>query len=363
MVFATCFFFLGMRNLKSYVTGSIGRDEDVIFFPTFGWESNETHWDVPIHGWIFEPERQDKKRRAFLALTRKSLKVDKVSEAFLTRRLASFLVDNERWKSPRITTIVDNHKAFHRLPVSEKNGHFQGTIQVSKELTKHLEDGLLPIKVSAPDGRDFQGRVHLIPATGLSVISDIDDTIKISNVTNIKSLLKNTFLEDFKQVPGMAQIYKDWEEKLGAKFHFVSSSPYQLYEDLEAFRKRSGFPSATFHLKRIRPKSYKSLLSLKGDPFKTKTATITSIIDRFPERKFIFVGDSGEKDPEVYGNLARLYPNQIVHIYIRKVSAKKYEEDESFDERMAAVFANIPPEKFTLFEKATEISPSPNEIL
>jgi phosphatidate phosphatase APP1 len=250
---------------------------------------------------------------------------------------------------------------YHRLPVSAKTGHFQGTIAVSKEETKHLTDGLLPIKVSAPDGRSFRGEVHLVPSTGLSVISDIDDTIKISNVKDKKSLLRNTFLEDFKEVPGMAQIYDQWKCNHGAKFHFVSSSPYQLYDELETFRKRAGFPAATFHLKRIRPKDYKILLKLFASPLKAKIATITSIIDRFPGRTFVLVGDSGEKDPEVYGNLARMYPKQIVQVYIRNVSSAGKEGFD--DDRMEAAFAGVPLDKWSLFDDATEIQLPNNVVL
>ena len=43
------------------------------------------------------------------------------------------------------------------------------------------------------DERKFWGRVQLIGPKGLSVISDIDDTIKVTNVRNRKLLLTNTF--------------------------------------------------------------------------------------------------------------------------------------------------------------------------
>jgi phosphatidate phosphatase APP1 len=42
---------------------------------------------------------------------------------------------------------------------------------------------------------------------GCSIISDIDDTIKISEVPNKKKLMINTFKKDFKAVPGYFQFY------------------------------------------------------------------------------------------------------------------------------------------------------------
>ena len=331
-------------KFRGYFTGRICRDENVIFFPTMAYEVNETHWEVPVHGWIFEPELDDAKRRAFLSVLRKALKVDS-DNAFLKRRVQPFLVDNERWKRPQISMLGETY----RPRLSGKNGHFHTSVTVSKESTKHLKDGILTVESVAKDGRKFRGEAHLIPATGLSVISDIDDTIKITNVTDKKSMLRSTFLEDFREVPGMSDVYQRWQREHDAKFHFVSSSPYQLYSDLESFRKRAQFPAATYHLKTIRPKD-KSVLNLFADPFKTKTQAISAILEQFPNRDYILVGDSGEKDPEVYGHIARSFPRQIRQICIRNVLP---EEDISARARLA--FEGIDAEKWKFFDHASEL--------
>ena len=51
-----------------------------------------------------------------------------------------------------------------------------------------------------------------------------------------------------------------------------------------------------------------------------KTSTIESILRTYPQRRFVLVGDSGEKDPEVYAELARRFPEQVMHVFIRDVS-------------------------------------------
>jgi phosphatidate phosphatase APP1 len=38
-------------------------------------------------------------------------------------------------------------------------------------------------------------------------------------------------------------------------------------------------------------------------------------------RHFVLVGDSGEKDPEMYAKIASKYPKQIVRICIRQIDA------------------------------------------
>jgi phosphatidate phosphatase APP1 len=71
------------------------------------------------------------------------------------------------------------------------------TITVAGDSTR--TGAVLPMEVVLPsrDERRFTGEVHLLGATGVSVISDIDDTIKVSVVTNKQELLKNTFTRPF----------------------------------------------------------------------------------------------------------------------------------------------------------------------
>jgi phosphatidate phosphatase PAH1 len=66
-----------------------------------------------------------------------------------------------------------------------------------------------------PDGdrRNFAGEVHLLEDTGTSVISDIDDTIKVTQVNDRSALLANTFVRPFKPVEGVAAAYQAWAAK------------------------------------------------------------------------------------------------------------------------------------------------------
>jgi phosphatidate phosphatase APP1 len=82
---------------------------------------------------------------------------------------------------------------------------------------------------------------------------------------------------------------------------------------------QNNFPKATFSLKdfRFRDETFFNLFK-KGT--ETKPAQIEPILQRYPGRKFVLVGDSGEQDPEVYASIARKYPDQIARIYIRNVN-------------------------------------------
>lgn len=110
-----------------------------------------------------------------------------------------------------------------------------------------------------------------------------------------------------------------------ASFHYVSGAPWQLFQPLCDFIDKEGFPEGSFHMKSVpanllSPATWKDLLKLVGDAtVEQKLAQISNIMTRFPGRKFILVGDSGEHDPEIYQQLQNTFGDQITKIVIRDV--------------------------------------------
>ena len=200
----------------------------------------------------------------------------------------------------------------------------------------------------AGDARVFSGRVHLVSPEGWSVISDVDDTIKQSGVLDKIELLRNTFLREFAAVDGMSAAYQAWEGE-GAAFHYVSAGPWQLYRPLAAFANKSGFPSGSWQLRYFRLQDG-SAAAMLAAPDGYKGAEIDQLLKDFPRRRFILVGDTGERDPEIYGEAARRHPERIRLIALRNIA------DEVLDNpRMQAALMGIPPERIRLFRKATEL--------
>jgi len=77
---------------------------------------------------------------------------------------------------------------------------------------------------------------------------------------------------------------------------------------------------------------------------------IEPLMKQFPKRQFILIGDSGERDPEIYGELARKFPAQVSHIYIRDVTG------ESADSaRYAEAFHDVSRVKWQIFREPGEI--------
>jgi phosphatidate phosphatase APP1 len=328
----------------------IKADEHVVFFNTTAWfdESSET-WHLPIHGWIYEPQDSRARKAVFATVLDKkySLAPDESTQANFDRRLNLLIADNERGK--RI--VVDIAGRTEALPLSAENGHFQHVLAFAEdELIAFAGSGLVPFRAvtADDDGREFSGRVALVEPRGRSILSDIDDTIKVSGVTDRRTLLDKTFLRDFEVVPGMAAVYRDWLGEDGS-LHFVSSSPWQLYDPLRELIESSGFPWANLNLKPVRFRD-ETLFDLFKKGTETKPLVIKSVLDRYPQRTFVLVGDSGEQDPEVYADLLRERPAQIERVYIRNVSGATRD-----DERFTAVFDGIDASRWQLFDESSEM--------
>lgn len=301
-------------------TSGIKEDENLVFFPTYGYFSENGIVNLEIHSYIFELESESTIRNQFLEQLRKIVGLQKTDKEYslFEERARLFMVDNERNKviSIRLGDIIYN------LKKSGPNGHSITIIPIKPEhLPKSITPNrIIPFQAVMPtdDKRVFKGQVQLIQPEGISVISDIDDTIKVSNVLDKKELARNTFLRLYNPVPGMSALYQRWVSK-GAVFHYVSGSPWQLYEPLSDFMQKNGFPQGSFHLKYLRLKDWSMIEFLISDQEAYKIGHLQNIVGRFPQRRFILVGDSGEKDPEIYARIAKQYPRQIQAICIRKV--------------------------------------------
>jgi hypothetical protein len=80
---------------------------------------------------------------------------------------------------------------------------------------------LIKIKSICTDSRKFsanQGIVNLIEPTGISIISDIDDTIKDTKIlSGARTVLSKTFFEAPQSVEGMSDVYMAWVSEIKKK--------------------------------------------------------------------------------------------------------------------------------------------------
>ncbi|KAF9432381.1 hypothetical protein BGZ76_010891 [Entomortierella beljakovae] len=245
-------------------------------------------------------------------------------------------------KPPLVTTQnrdIGNRNYPTIEALSQPGGHFSGEIdmtydQVQQFKNEHVKNGGTAVSGDHPKflklrayhhdmTEPARGIVNLIGPEGISVISDIDDTIKDTNVTaGARTVLRNTFLRKMEEVEGMAHAYKKWGDQ-DAAFHYVSNSPWQLIPTLLDFFHTHSFPPGSAHLRTHENNVLKTYFMTPGE---SKKRSIREIMRDFPERKFILVGDSGEIDLEIYTDIAVAFPKQVFRIFIRDVTAHRSKE-------------------------------------
>ena len=75
-----------------------------------------------------------------------------------------------------------------------------------------------------------------LQVTYRGIISDIDDTIKITQTVDPLGILKTTFAEEPKTTSGMPEFYKILNEQFqNPAWFYLSASPYNLYPFLHKF--------------------------------------------------------------------------------------------------------------------------------
>jgi phosphatidate phosphatase APP1 len=152
------------------------------------------------------------------------------------------------------------------------------------------------------------------------VISDMDDTVLQSSVTNFVRAARVTLLENARTrlpFPGVAGFYRALAAgstgNSGNPIFYVSSSPWNFYDLIADFLEVQRIPAGPLLLRNwdIGP----SLLH--NAPHKSQY--ISEILGTYPALPFVLVGDSTQEDPEIYAELVAIHGKRILAVYIRNV--------------------------------------------
>ena len=192
-----------------------------------------------------------------------------------------------------------------------------------------LPVGTHPVKVTVTNHqrwRALPGAIAVFPAKAATVvISDFDDTVVATHVTNklkmVKGLLTTNML-DLQAFAGAARVYRALRSR-GWPVVFVSGSPINLHTRIDRFLRHHRFPVAPLFLKRLGRKDTNDAL-FSHDSYKLKQ--IEKVMALLPGYQLVLVGDSGEKDPEVYREVARRYPQRVHKVLIHNVTAARQSE-------------------------------------
>ncbi|KAL9054510.1 MAG: hypothetical protein Q9206_003504, partial [Seirophora lacunosa] len=234
-----------------------------------------------------------------------------VANAHMMLRLRPFLTTP--LTSTPLTVFFYNEKTSRsRTTYTNEAGHFQ--------LRAALDFVPTSVRVLASERLSATEDVLVTEPHGVSLISDVDDTIKHSAIgAGAREVFRNVFIRDLGdlRIDGV----KEWYAKMasmGVQMHYVSNMPWQLFPVLSSFLSGAGLPKGSFHLKH-----YTGMLQGIFEPVaERKKGTLERIMSDFPQRRFILVGDSGEADLELYTDIVEANPGRVLGVFIRDVTTK-----------------------------------------
>ena len=178
------------------------------------------------------------------------------------------------------------------------------------------------------------------PRGGLAVVSDIDDTIMKTGLTQGWTAAGRTLFRDVadrKPVTGMSTFYEGLARGDGTQgtvpFYYVSTGSWNLYDYLVAFTNLHRFQRGPLFLTDWGPTSDR----LMRDGREHKRATIRALIEGNPTYSFVLIGDVGQGDPETYELMAREYPDRVRAIFLVYVGSHMGERSEQVAARAVAL--------------------------
>ena len=211
--------------------------------------------------------------------------------------------------------------------VTDEGGYFSFEIVPDAP----LPGGWHKVELELPDSAGTDGQpvrataeVTVPAATArFGVISDIDDTVLWTNVTNklnMALMLVKSNAHTRKPFKGVAAFYRALNKGASGNddnpVFYVSSSPWHLFGPLVEFLRVQGIPVGPLLLRELGLREVFKLTSHGNH----KLSKIELILSFYPDMQFVLIGDSGEQDPEIYTEVLRRHPKSVKVIYIRNVN-------------------------------------------
>ncbi len=213
---------LFMKNIKNKIRKVVGRNsnatenrynyEEMMLFPNIGFQRKDGNWRLNVHGWRFQTSRRNK----FLGQSSSTLgerlarlfasseQIVYYNDTFRRDRLKPFMVEDKTHEEILIRIGTEHNYTT----TTDSEGQFRTSFIIPdvdvQELKKTVKNDQVLTYQAVGDNNDlWEGKIHLLERRGLSVISDIDDTIKISEVLDKIRLVANTFIHGFRVVEGL----------------------------------------------------------------------------------------------------------------------------------------------------------------
>lgn len=152
--------------------------------------------------------------------------------------------------------------------------------------------------------------------TKILLITDIDDTIKISSSRNYGEFARNLYSKN--QFTGMADLFHMLNRQSELVVAYVTNGPTAIQDSRYSFLKFHDYPKGEVFFKENLAES------------KHKLFTIRKLIQEHQPSHVIMLGDNASHDPEIYIKIMDEFSNQMkLYTFIHRIYPDKYTADES----------------------------------
>lgn len=149
------------------------------------------------------------------------------------------------------------------------------------------------------------------------VISDIDDTLKMSHVLSKTGMATRAFMTSI-TFKGMPELFQEIAKSKGIEqFHYVSNAPKKIMQKSHSkFLSENNYPMGQLYLR-------------ENESSETnKLKVIREILEKEQPALVILFGDNGEIDSEVYAQIESEFPSIKFQIFIHYVYGNHVEENQ-----------------------------------
>jgi phosphatidate phosphatase APP1 len=161
----------------------------------------------------------------------------------------------------------------------------------------------------------------LHPGAAFGVISDIDDTVLETELTNPwRRFLQLIYSEQRMRLPfeGIAALYQALAQRHNPIF-YVSNAPWNLYQHVAELLDHHEIPKGPLLLRDSRIAERIVRDEASGQVLVHKQRALRRIVEEHPKLPFVLLGDSSRRDPLRYVEIAEAVPGRVAAIYIRRV--------------------------------------------
>ncbi len=171
---------------------------------------------------------------------------------------------------------------------------------------------ILLLNLSLVFAQDGKAKPKVIDQDNITIISDFDDTIKITNVGDTSDMIINGIFKE-KLFAGSVDLYRALVPN-NRPYYLLSGSIKYLRSRIEDTLDNNRMPKAELILKELHD----------GNTRDYKIRKMRTIINE-TSGSFILLGDDTEYDPEVLLTIKAEFPERVLGTYIRSVRGKKLE--------------------------------------